>query len=198
MFSLTDCEYQRWLELEADEQRTPAAEAELQGYLDAIAAAEGQVRRRVLDYLRAEHRRYPHRAEGADRADIYRAVAPRLPAVWGARMVARVHGECRHRDDVFAGKMLILDEALLALGASGQVEIVCDPAGDTTFRWSPDPEATRRRQEQEHTRAGGPHARRPEAAPRNRPAGCPSPAATAPPDLRALLASLGAVIGFDE
>jgi hypothetical protein len=197
VFSLTDHEYQRWLELEAEEHRPPADEAELQGYLDAIATAEDQVRRRILDYLRAEHRRYPNRTDGADRADIYHAVAPRLPAAWGARMVARVHGECRHRDDVFAGKMLILDEALLALCASGKVEIVCDPVGDTTFRWSPDPEATLRRQEQQGPPGRRPQAR-PEAAPLKGPGGCPSPAATAAADLRALLGSPGAFIGSDE
>src|SRR5262249_15858926 len=152
----------------------PEAEAELQGYLDAIAASEAQVRRRVLDYLRAEHRRYPHRDAGADRADIYRAIAPRLPAAWGARMVARVHGECRHRDDVYAGKMLILDEALLALCSSGQVEVVSDPVGDATFRWSPDPQATLRQQEQAPTGAGGAPPRRPETAPRKPQAGHPS------------------------
>ena len=196
MFSLTDGEYRRWLELEAEENRTPAAEAELRGYLDAIAASEDQVRQWVLDYLWAG----PHRAKGcgADRAALYRAVAPRLPAAWGARMVARVHGACRHRDDVFAGKMLILDEALLALCWSGQVETLCDPVGDTTFRLSSDPEATVRRREQAHARAGRPDAGRTRGlAPAEGPTDCSSPAG-ARPDLRALLASLGAFVGFDE
>lgn len=179
MFCLTRLEFRRWLQLEAQEQRSPACEAELRGYLDAITAAERQVRRWVVTYLRSR------RSEecGATKEEIYRAVAPRLPAVWGARMAARVHVRC-HRDKgmsdkktlAVAGKMLILEEALLALCSFGRVEAVYDPAGAATFRWCPAPVA------QPTHRAG----KRPPSA-----AGCRG-------GLLALLASGGAFVGFDE
>jgi hypothetical protein len=193
VFSLTDQEYRRWLELEAVGERTPEAEAELRGYLNAIAAAEGRVRRWLVAYLQAEHRRQPYTDRGADRADIYRALAPRLAAAWGARMMARVHGECRGREDAFAGKMLILDEALLALCSSGRVEAVSGPLGDTTFRLSSGSRTSVRAQEQESARAS-----RRQAQAAGGQAGRPSPAATAGPDLRDFLTSLGAPVGFDE
>src|SRR5262249_44194901 len=101
VFALSDSEYQRWLELEATQRRSRAEEDELAGYLGAIIAAEGQGRRWVVDYLRAQHEWLRHHDGGTERAQIYRAVAPLLPAEWGARRVARVHGECRHADDAF-------------------------------------------------------------------------------------------------
>jgi hypothetical protein len=199
MFSLTDREYGRWLELEAAEQRVPAEEAELQGYLEAIMAAEDQVRQWVVDYLRAGYGPDAPEGRGADRADIYRAVAPRLPAAWGMHMIARVHGECRHRDDVYAGKMLILDEALLALCSSDQVEALPGPLGDTTFRLSPDQEAALHGCEPERGQAGRHRARRRKGTAQVKPpTGCPSPAATARADLRSFLASRGAFVGFDQ
>lgn len=177
MFCLTRLEFRRWLQLEAQEQRSPACEAELRGYLDAIAAAERQVRRWVVAYLRTRQ----SEGCGATKAEIYRAVAPRLPAVWGARMAARVHVRCQ-RDEgasdkktlAVAGKMLILEETLLALCSFGRVEAVCDAAGETTFRWSPVPMAQ----------------------PTHRAGQRPPPAAGG--GLLALLASGGAFVGFDE
>jgi hypothetical protein len=197
MFSLTDREYGRWLELEAAEQRLPAEEAELQGYLEAIIAAEERVRQWVVDSLRPQ----PDAPEGrgADRADIYRAVARRLPAAWGLRMVARVHGECRHRDDVYAGKMLIIDEALLALCSSDQVEAVPGPLGYTTFRLSPNHETALQRGEPERGRTGLSGARRrKETAQVKRATRHQSSAAKARADLGSFLASLGVFVGFDQ
>jgi hypothetical protein len=200
VFALNDHEYRRWLDLEAQERRSRAEEVELAGYLNAIAEAEAQIRQAIADYLQAHHEWHCRHECGAERTEIYRAVAPRLPTEWGARRVARVHGECRHADDVFAGKLLLLDEALLVLCGSGRVEALRDPAGDTTFRWSADPEATRRRHEQELDRASRPHGRRKKSpAPgRRRPGGTAPAATTARTDLRTLLGALGGFVGFDE
>ncbi|HJT77971.1 MAG TPA: hypothetical protein VJ739_12280 [Gemmataceae bacterium] len=183
MFCLTTREYRRWLRLEAEELRSPASEAELQDYLSAIAAAERQVRRWVVAYLRARHR---HRCEdgGAATSDeVYRAVAPRLPAVWGARMALRVHVRCSRggapgrRALALAGKMLILDEALQALCSSGRVEAV----GETAFRWFPAQKPVREENKIPGNESGG-----------------PSSAAARRPDLCTFLLARGGFVGFDE
>jgi hypothetical protein len=200
VFALNDQDYCRWLEVEALGRRTGAEEAELASYLGAIAAAEGQVQQWVLDYLEAQQEWHYRHNCGAERADIYRAVAPCLPAEWGERRIARVHGECRHAEDLFTGKMLILDEALQVLCDAGQVEGLRDPVGDPLFRWSPNPEATRKRQEKKLARANRQQARRKKGSGqvRHQP-GCPSQAATAAQlDLRTFLASRGEFVGSDE
>jgi hypothetical protein len=200
VFALNDHEYLRWLDLEAQERRSRAEEVELAGYLKAIAEAEAQIRQAVAEYLQTHYEWHCRHDCGAERAEIYRTVAPAVPPEWGARRVARVHGEIRHADDVFAGKMLLLDEALLALCGAGRVEALRDPAGDTTFRWSADPEATRRRHEQELARASQPRGRRKKspASGGQRPGGDAHAATTARTDLRTLLAALGGFVGFDE
>jgi hypothetical protein len=186
VFALNDREYRRWLQLEALERRTPPQEAELRGYLDTMDAAERKVRQWLVGFFQAELERHCRQGCGAERAEIYRVVAPRLPARWGARQIARLYGECRPGDDVYAGKMLILDEALEALCGSGRVECVPGPCGTATYRWSAGP-----RPEQEPAAA----TRRPA----RQEAGSPPPAAkTSRPDLRELLPSLGRFVGFDE
>jgi hypothetical protein len=195
VFALTDAEYRRWLDLEARERRSRSEEAELAAYLHAIADAEDQVRAWLADYLQEQQEWHRRHHCGAERSEIYRAVAPRLPGEWGARAIARIHGECRHADDAFAGKLLILDEALRWLCGAGRVEAVRDPGGDTTFRWSADPEASRKRHERDQSRAS----RKKGPAPGKRQSGGRAPAAaTAQPDLRTLLASLGGFVGLDE
>jgi hypothetical protein len=134
VFALNDREYRRWLQLEALERRTPAQEAELHGYLNAMDAAERKVRHWLVGYLKAELERHCRQGCGAERAEIFRTVAPLLPARWGARQVARLYGACRPGDDVYAGKMLILDEALEALCGSGRVECLPGPGG-SAMEW---------------------------------------------------------------
>jgi hypothetical protein len=192
MFCLTQRQYRRWLRLEAEERRTAEAEAELQGYLDAITAAERQVRRWVVTYLRGRQGRRRSAPDGVVKAEIYRAMARRVPDVWGLRMAARLSGRYHGGDEpcrkmrAFAGKMLILDEALLALCTSGRVEVVNDAAGATVFRWCSAGKALRGRRA-----VGG---ARPSTSRRDD----PSLAATGRLGLRAFLASQGAFVGFDE
>ncbi len=202
MFCLTHREYRRWLQLEADERRSASAEAELRGYLAAIAAAERQVRRLVAAYLRARQCRQPE-ASGVGQDEIYRALAPRLPDVWGLRITARVRGwnrgdESGRKRRAFVGKMLILDEALLALCASGRVEAGDHSSGKAAFRWRATREASGERQRAEGARAGEHPARKSGTVGARPQAADASPAATCRTDLRALLASLGAFVGFDE
>jgi hypothetical protein len=187
VFALNDREYRRWLEVEALRQRTAAEEAELTGYLDTIAAAENQVQQWVVDYLEAQYEWHCRSHSGAERADLYRAVAPCLPAEWGSRRVARVHGECRHADDTFVGKMLILDEVLRTLQDSGRIETLRDPVGEALFRWSPDPEASLDCEDQE-----------PAPAKRQRPEYPSHSAATLESDLPNFLAGRDRFVGFDE
>jgi hypothetical protein len=200
VFALTDTQYCRWLDLEARERRSRSEETELAGYLRVIAEAEDQVRQWIADYLQAQQEWHRRHHCGAERCEIYREVAPRLPAEWGARQISRIHGECRHPDDAFAGKLLILDEALRALCGSGWVEMVRDPGGDTTFRWSADPEAARKRHERDQARAARQQGRRKKgpAQSKRQPGGRSPTAATAQPDLRTLLRSLGGFVGLDE
>jgi hypothetical protein len=195
VFALNDHQYQRWLKLESLQRRSPDEDAELAGYLKTIAAAEARVRRWVADYLRAERDRHQRQGCGAERAEVYRAVAPRLPAAWGIRQIARVYGDCRPGDDTFAGKMLILEAALQALCSSGRVEALPGPLGDLTFQWSA-ARAGHAGQEHEPARAGRRPARRKKGSAA---ADSPSPAATtARPDLRAFLTSRGRFVGLDE
>lgn len=195
MFALNDHEYRRWLKLESLQQRSRDEETELAAYLKTIAAAELRVRRWVAAYLRLERDRHQRQGCGAERAEVYRAVAPHLPAAWGARQIARVYGSCRSGDDTFAGKMLILEAALQALCSSGRVEALPGPLGDLTFQWSA-ARAEGAGQEHEPARAGRRPARRKKGSARD---DSPSPAATtARPDLRTFLTSRGRFVGLDE
>lgn len=196
MFALSDRQYRRWLKLEARERRNPAEQAELRCYLAAITAAEDQVRGWVLEYLRAEHERHQHQGCGAERAEIYRAVAPRLPVRWAARQIARLYGACRTSDDLSAGKLLILEEALESLCSRGQVESQPGPAGGTTFLWSEAAETPAGAAEQQPARTR-PQPGRHETGPA--PAASRSSAATTTrPDRWTLLGLLNGFVGFDE
>ena len=52
--------------------------------------------RGIADFLEPQQEWHSRHQGGAERAEIYREVAPRLPAEWGVREIARIHGECRH------------------------------------------------------------------------------------------------------